>query len=222
MPEHLHYNEDDLVNPETSHEESDINVRAVIWFAVIFVVFAIVTHLVIYFMYGMFVNLERKNSAGTALTSIPRAKDASVPKNQPLLQPFPMKDAAGNEIAPTANTPVTDLIEMRRHEDEALLNYGWINKQQGTVRLPIEIAKQIVAARMAVAGQTGAMVTPAGVTPAGSESAMLSTGVSPAATPAQTSTNPQAPTAPVTPGSPATAPHNSTTQHGTTTQGSAH
>lgn len=225
MPEHLHYNDDDLFNPETSHEESDINVRAVIWFAVIFVIFAIVTHLVIYFMYGTFVKLERK-AGGPALSAIPRAADASVPKNQPLLQPFPMKDAKGNEIAPTANTPVTDLIEMRRNEDLALNNYGWISKEHGTVRLPIEVAKQITAARMAVAGQTGAMVTPAGVAPAGADSAMLSTGVSPATNPAQTSTNPQAPTAPVTPAAPATPPHNSTLQnaapHGTPPQGNVH
>lgn len=217
MPEHLHYDNDDLFNPETSHEESDINVRAVIWFAVIFVVFAIVTHLVIYFMYGTFVSLERKNS-GAILTSIPRAANASVPQNQPLLQPFPMKDEKGNELAPTANTPVTDLIEMRRREELALQNYAWVNKEQGTVRMPIEVAKQLTAARMAVAGQTGTMVTATGTAPAGSDSAMLSTGVSATATPAQTSTNPQAPTAPLTPST----THSTTTSHGTTTQGSVH
>ena len=40
MPEQTPYRGDDIVNPETSHETSDVNVRALIWFMVIFVVFA--------------------------------------------------------------------------------------------------------------------------------------------------------------------------------------
>ena len=35
------------VNPETQHERSDVNVRALLLFAAIFIVFAVVTHLVL-------------------------------------------------------------------------------------------------------------------------------------------------------------------------------
>ena len=48
MPDHAPYRDDDIVNPETHHEESDVNVRALLWSVVIFIVFAGVTHLVLY------------------------------------------------------------------------------------------------------------------------------------------------------------------------------
>ena len=148
MPEHLHYEDDELFNPETHHEKTDVNVRVIIWFAVAFVVFAFVTHAVLYGMYKQFVKMERKSSAAVpVLTEVQRPEDASVPKNQPLLQPFPMKTAKGEAIAPTSNTPVTDLVDMRRREDAALNSYGWVDKQHGVVRIPIAEAKKLALQR---------------------------------------------------------------------------
>ena len=40
MPEHIQYEDDDLFNPETHHEHSDVPVRPLFWFIVIFIVFA--------------------------------------------------------------------------------------------------------------------------------------------------------------------------------------
>ena len=41
MPEHLPYDDDAIVNVETHHEHSDVNVRALITFFVVWVVFAV-------------------------------------------------------------------------------------------------------------------------------------------------------------------------------------
>jgi hypothetical protein len=153
MPEHLHYEDDELFNPETHHESSDVNVRAILWFAVIFVVFAVVTHVVLYGMYKQFVKMEARSSQSAApLTQVQRAADAAVPKNQPLLQPFPTKGPQGVEVPPTSNTPATDLIDMRRSEDAALQSYGWVDKEHGVVRLPIEVAKRLAVERGALGG----------------------------------------------------------------------
>jgi hypothetical protein len=150
MPEKQphHYATDEIVNVETRHEESDVNVRALIWFAVIFVVFAIVTHLVIWFFFQGLAKSERSTADKTApLSEIQRAADAAVPKNQPLLQPFPKKLPEGVDMAPNADTPVIDLAKMRAAEKQVLDNYGWVDRQRGVVRVPIEKAKELVVQR---------------------------------------------------------------------------
>jgi hypothetical protein len=142
MPEHLHYEDDDLFNPETHHESSDVNVRALIWFMVVFVIFAVVTHLMLWFLYKGFVRMERKGSE--ELTAVQKPSGINVPKSEPLLEPFPQEDGG---VAPYANTPVTHLGDMRRDEEERLTTYGWVDKQKGIVRVPIEVGKQIALQR---------------------------------------------------------------------------
>lgn len=147
MPEHLHYEDDEIVNPETHHEKSDVNVRALLWSAVILGIFAVLTHVGLWLMYRGLVKYEQKNAA-PPLSAIQRSPDAGVPQNQPLLQPFPRKDPAGNPaVAPYRSTPVTDLGDMRRAEDRALSSYGWVDRQKGIVRIPIEEAKKLVLER---------------------------------------------------------------------------
>lgn len=145
MPEHLHYSDEELFNPETSHEHSDVNVRALIWFFVLFVIFAIITHLVLWWMYRGLVRLERGRGR-PPLTAMQRPPDASVPQDQPLLQPFPQATATGVQ-SPTRMTPVTDLEYMRAAEEKALTTYGWVDQQKGTVRIPIDVAKRLVVER---------------------------------------------------------------------------
>ena len=138
MPDHAHYRDDDIVNPETRHEESDVNVRALLWSVAIFIVFAAVTHLILYLQFHAYARHFR-NEAAPPLTMM--APPSNVPAT-PRLQPFPSKT-----ILPTANTPVTDMVDMRASEDAALNKPGWVDQQKGVVRLPIETAKQLVVQR---------------------------------------------------------------------------
>lgn len=154
MPDHIQYEDDDLFNPETHHESSDVPVRGLLWFIVIFIVFAIVTHVVILFLYKGFVKMERDRMEAPR-TAVNRPASADVPQNQPLLQPFPRVDAEGRAIPPQADTPVVDMVRMREAEDRVLLHYGWIDKANGRVHIPIEEAKARFAAQAAVQGQLG-------------------------------------------------------------------
>src|SRR5689334_12803696 len=147
MPEHLQYEDDDLFNPETHHEHSDVPVRPLFWFIVIFIIFGIVSHFALYLLYKGFVKGERSRM-DPPQTQVARPADAYVPKGQPLLQPFPRGEAA----VPYRQTPVTDLEEMRRAEREKLGTYGWVDKQHGVVHIPIDEAKKLFAARAPVAG----------------------------------------------------------------------
>ena len=164
MPEQPQYQKGDIFNPETHHEESDVNVRALLWFFVIFIVFAVVTHIFLWFLYKGFVKIEKRN-AGDALTSMQRPADASVPKTEPLLQPFPLKNGKGVPDAPYATTPPADLAHMRKAENDALTSYGWVDQKAGVVRIPIDEAKRIVVQR-GLPVQGGAAVAPAVTTTA--------------------------------------------------------
>jgi hypothetical protein len=145
MPEHAPYRDGDIVNPETRHEDSDVNVRALLWAVVIFIVFAFVTHLVLYLQFHAYAKHFR-NESSQPLTMMARPADASVPPT-PRLQPFPSKMHNNQVPPPNTNTPVTDMADMRAAEDASLNNPGWVDKQKGVVRLPIETAKQLVVQR---------------------------------------------------------------------------
>ena len=137
----------DVVNPETHHERSDVNVRALLWFLVIFVAFAILTHITLYIMFKQFAKIARHSSANApALTEMARPSNASVPL-EPRLQPFPSK-ANGVVAPPNSSTPVVDMADMRARENQALNNPGWVDRQQGIVRIPIETAKQLAVQRL--------------------------------------------------------------------------
>ena len=85
MPEHPQYQDDDIFNPETHHEESDVNVRALIWFFVIFVISAFVIHFALFGLYKVFQKTERSN-AGDPLTSMAKPAGPSCssgPKSRP-------------------------------------------------------------------------------------------------------------------------------------------
>lgn len=142
MPEHIQYEDDDLFNPETHHESSDVPVRPLFVFIAIFIVFGVISHFALWFLYKGFVKSEQKRQ-DPAQTMVARPADASVPQNQPLLQPFPRQ-----EVPPQRSTPVTDLVDMRAAEDARLHNYGWVDKQQGIVHMPIDRAKELMAARL--------------------------------------------------------------------------
>jgi len=145
MPDQPHYRDDDIVNPETRHEDSDVNVHALMWAVVIFIVFAAVTHVVLYLQFHAYAKHFR-NESSQPLTMMARPADASVPP-APRLQPFPNKTNTAEALPPNTNTPLTDMADMRAAEEASLNKAGWVDKQKGVVRLPIETAKQLVVQR---------------------------------------------------------------------------
>ncbi len=56
--------------------------------------------------------------------------------------------AESSELPPEPRlqeTPALDLARFRAKEDETLSTYGWVDRQAGVVRIPIERAMEIVA-----------------------------------------------------------------------------
>ena len=144
----------EIVNPETHHEKSDVNVRALLWAVVIFIAFAVFTHFLLFAQFQYFRGLFR-GATNAPLTSVARPPDAAVPV-EPRLQPFETRNQAGQINPPNSSTPVTDMEQMRAAEEQALHTPGWVDRQKGIVRLPIDVAKQLAVQRGAAAPTPGA------------------------------------------------------------------
>ena len=154
---HLPHHEDH--DPTVHHEDSDVNVRAILWFTAIFIVLAIVIHVGLWFLLKGFRSYER-NRAITPVTEIPLTPDRHIPP-QPRLQPFPepaAPRALGEEEAarskqeepqmesnfrnPWNLTPAADWTDYKAAYDRKVNGYGWIDRTRGIVHLPMDEAKR--------------------------------------------------------------------------------
>jgi hypothetical protein len=144
MPNLHDYHDEDIINAETHHEKSDVNVRALLAFGAAFLVFAAVSHFVLLMMYRQFVKIENRHQH-VPLTMMERPESMTVPAI-PRLQPFPTKSPSGT-TPPMSTTPVTDMEEMRAAQEQALESYGYVDRQKGVVRIPIEEAKKLALQR---------------------------------------------------------------------------
>ena len=114
-------------NPEVHHEESDVNIRAIFGFGGGLMAVAVVVLLVIYVLFGFFDGRER----ATVPAEYPLAAQADKVPPEPRLQEHPRED----------------LSELRAREDEILTSYGWVDRNAGVVRIPIDAAMKLTLER---------------------------------------------------------------------------
>ena len=128
-PEHsVHLEHPENLGHPVHHEESDVNIRAILGFGVALVVVAAVVHLLIYVLFGYFTSRE----------------NAKVPSE------YPLAAAAGDRVPPEPRfqtDPRQDLADLRAKEDELLGSYGWVDRNAGVVRIPIDAAMKLTLER---------------------------------------------------------------------------
>ena len=115
-------------NPAVHHEESDVNIRAILTFAAGLIVVSVVISLVVLVLFRYFEAREAHSPQAEyplAVTDVPRLPP------EPRLQ----------------TTPRQDLADLRAQEDEALTTYGWVDRNGGVVRIPIEQAMKLTIER---------------------------------------------------------------------------
>jgi hypothetical protein len=122
---HLHGSTD---NPDVVHEESDINVRAIIWFVI---VLSGITLAVDVAMWGLFKGLDYYEATHDAPVS-PLAVAPAPATGGPMPSP-------GLQL-----TPWTDLKGFRAAQAAQLHSYGWVDEHGGIARVPIEKAKALL------------------------------------------------------------------------------
>ena len=123
-----HAGHDAASNPEVQHEESDVNIRGIFAFAGALLVAAVVIHVVVWVLFRYFdTRLARE---GTPQFPLAIAQENRVPP-EPRLQVNPRQD----------------LADLRDKEDRTLKTYGWVDRNAGVVRIPIDEAIKLTLQR---------------------------------------------------------------------------
>ncbi|MGA7613619.1 MAG: hypothetical protein WBX15_00430 [Thermoanaerobaculia bacterium] len=152
MPEITHH--EDEPNLEIHHESSDVNVRGVLWFFVIFFVVTLVSFAGLWGLYKYYAYSEREAQA-PPMSRLPEASNQTPP-------------------APNLQTdPPRDMALFRAEETKQLDQAGWVDRKNGIVRIPIEEAmKEVVQRGLPVRQQPQSSTATAGAAAgAGSASA---------------------------------------------------
>jgi hypothetical protein len=112
---------------EVRHETSDVNIRAIFGFGIGLAVATVIIGIGVWLLFQFFTARE----ARTVFTEYPLAVQGSRQPPEPRLQ----------------TTPRQDMNDLRAREDQLLNSYGWVDKEKGVVRIPIDRAMQLVVER---------------------------------------------------------------------------
>jgi hypothetical protein len=118
---------------DTGHEPRDIEVRSIVRFAVVLTVVAAVLHVAIWLAFEAFAARARRADPepGPLASARPRAP------------PEPRLRVA----------PVRDLARLREAEERTLTTYGWVDRERGLARVPVERAIELVLERGMESGE---------------------------------------------------------------------
>lgn len=115
------------VNADVAYEKRDVNVFYIACIGVVILISAVVIHAAVWRLYKAFDS--REEHRGRQPATLVNAQRQSPP--EPRLQ----------------IDPASDLSQMQAAEDARLRSYGWVDRQSGVVRIPIERAMKLIAER---------------------------------------------------------------------------
>ena len=113
---------------EVDHEESDVNVAAIIRYGIGLLVIGAFIHLFLWWLQGTY--SRQSERAQTQVYPLATGQQDRLP-------PFPRFQ----------ENPQQELSELRAKQKALLEGYQWINKETGAARIPIEDAMKIVVER---------------------------------------------------------------------------
>lgn len=115
-------------NVDVVHEESDVNVSAILRYGLGLAAIALVVHVFLWWLLGIY---ERQHE---------RAQT----------QVYPMAAGQQNRLPPSPRlqaNPQQELQDLRAKQRALLEGYGWVSKETGIARIPIEDAMKMVVER---------------------------------------------------------------------------
>jgi hypothetical protein len=134
---------------ETGQFDREINVKGIVGSGLALLIIAVVVHFLIWGLLRGFDKMDDRRDV--RLTPIEAANPQPADFPQPRLQ----------------TTPEQDLRSIRKEEDRLIGRAGWVNQQQGTMRVPLDVAIDVIAARGVDPGVVGG--SPAGAATANPE-----------------------------------------------------
>ena len=115
-------------NVEVVHEESDVNVSAILRYGVGLAVIAVVIHLFLWWLLGLY---ERQ-------------------RDRAQTQVYPLAAGQQNRLPPSPRfqqNPQQELQDLLAKQRALLEGYAWVSKESGIARIPIEDAMKMVVER---------------------------------------------------------------------------
>ena len=125
--------------PSIPVEGDGINYRGLLWFGVILTITTLFCMAIVAGMFWWFASRETgRDPARTPLAG---------PASQPHITDGRL-DTGSSAPQPALLVREPEVLrQFRRHEDDVLHNYGWMDKNAGTIRIPIERAKELLLER---------------------------------------------------------------------------
>jgi hypothetical protein len=114
-----------MAGPDRGHEVRDVELKWIVGFAIILAVVLVATFALMRWTFHRFEQRERARQG--APVSLVEPQGASLPP-EPRLQANPRQE----------------LKAMRAEEEAILGSYGWVDRELGIVRIPIDAAMEIV------------------------------------------------------------------------------
>jgi hypothetical protein len=111
---------------EVRHETTDVNVRTVAWGLVSVGLLVVLAALLLVGVFRYFAERAERQD----------------PELHPLAAERP--EPPGPRLQPD---PAVDMRQMRQSEEQLLNSYGWVDRERGLVRIPIERAMELVEQR---------------------------------------------------------------------------
>ena len=133
MAEHTQEHKDEGHSDSTAYETRDIKIRPLVVFVAGITVLIVFTLLVVLWAFRLFNSRQAARDAELAPVSATRTA-APAPADEQLKWPQPR----------VQSRPADDLKAFRAEEDAALTGYGWVDRANGVVRVPIDVAMQLV------------------------------------------------------------------------------
>jgi hypothetical protein len=114
-----------MTGQNTGHEKTDADVKPIIWFVMALAALLLIVVLLMAVLYNVLEN-RAEQSRG-------------IPGQEPNVEQIPPRPRL------QAN-PALELADVKDWETERLTTYGWVDKNMGVFRIPIERAMDLVAA----------------------------------------------------------------------------
>ena len=124
---------------EATYEHSDVSIRGIVLFTVSLVV---ATAIVMVLMAWMFLDFEERAATAEA-AEIPRTR-VSDPRPEHPPEPV-LQGAPGSRFE--LQDPVVEMEDWRRQERRLIEGTGWVDRNEGIVRIPVERAKALLLER---------------------------------------------------------------------------
>ena len=123
-------------NPGITYESRDLGAKAIVVFLIVLAVSGILIELLVWGMLRFYNRMTVENNVPTSGTAQLYTPTAELPGGDPALR-FPKPALQVDDVA--------DMNKLKAENEEILNSYGWVDKNNGVVRVPIQTAIDQVA-----------------------------------------------------------------------------